>query len=200
MKTYHYGRNFVVAFALVLLAGCATSPVEGPFYYLLSAQSEQSSAIELDAFKVGLGPVDLPTYLERDGILTFSDNNQLNYSESHRWAEPLQENVLQVLQANMIRLLPNQQVVYFPWRQLDKPRYQVMVNFTQFALHAEQRVELAATWTLNDSGGEQLLVRNASFSLPITDTDYSSIVKAQSMLLSKLSAKIAQAVADESSS
>lgn len=200
MKTLYRRRKFVVTLALLLLAGCATSPVEGPFYYLLSAQSEQSSATELDAFKVGLGPVDLPTYLERDGILTFSDNNQLNYSQSHRWAEPLQENVLAVLQANLIRLLPNQQIVYFPWRQLDKPRYQVMINFTQFALHAEQRVELAAIWTLNDGGGEQILVRNADFSLPITDSDYSSIVKAQSMLLSKLSAQIAEAVADQSSS
>ncbi len=181
---------------LVILSGCASAPIDGPSYYLLDAQAERANAIELTQFKVGLGPVELPTYLERDGILTFSNNNQLNYSENHRWAEPLQESVLEVLRENFTRLLPKQQFILFPWRQLDKPRYQVEINITQFALQADDAVVLAAVWMLHNDDGEQIVVENSQLSLPVASLDYADVVNAQSHLLSKLSVQIARALAD----
>jgi len=192
--------SFAISFLLIQLAGCATATTEGPYYYLLNAQAEQADAIQLPAFNVGLGPVTLPTYLEREGILTFSDNNQLDYSSVHRWAEPLQENVLDVLNANIIRLLPNQQVIFYPWRQVDKPRYQAVINIKQFAFQAENTVTLAATWTLNDQQGEQLRAEHTRLSLPHTVLDYAGIVKAQSKLLAMLSLQIAQALAETTAS
>ena len=118
--------------SIVAVTGCAATVTDGPNYYLLSATTEVGQPFDIDIDRVGLGPVSLPSHFDREGILTYNDNNQLVYAESHRWAEPLQENVLQVLRTNIVHLLPKQRIVFFPWRQQDKPKYQITINVSRF--------------------------------------------------------------------
>jgi len=104
------------------------------------------------AVSLGLGPVTLPAYLDRLQIVTRLSPNQLDVSETERWAEPLSESVLRTLQQNLAELLPGSSFVRFPWYPSEAPTYAVSVDVHRFEGDGVGTVVLDASWTLSRLG------------------------------------------------
>ena len=183
---------------LSLLVGCATTPDAGPNYYLLSSGQLSAQSLELKAFKLALGPVDVPAHLDREGIASHDGQNQLNYSDNHRWAESLDDNLIKTLHANLAQLLPQQQLIDFPYRQANRPDYQLSVDIEKFGYTNDGNVVLKARSVLLDANGRQ--VDSVSINLKRTQTqkNYAEIVKIMSELLSEMAVQLANTVSDKS--
>src|SRR5262249_45023810 len=92
--------------ACIGLAGCAVSdPTQ---YYTLgqpAARNTESramastprSSMAASTVSIGVGPVIMPSYLDRTQIVTRTAADQLDLANFHRWAEPLQEGIVRVL-------------------------------------------------------------------------------------------------------
>lgn len=142
-------RGLCVLIAGALLSGCGL--LRGPnvtptrFYVLTPTAAPQATAASP---AVGLGPIAFPGYLDRPGLATRVDSNQIFYDDNARWAEPLKQNFTRVLATNLSHLLGSDRVIIFPWYRTTKVDYTVTLNVTRFETQADGSVVLVAAWTV----------------------------------------------------
>lgn len=183
-------RPLIVALSLIA-AGCAghNPPTR---YYLLQPASFDARA-ECGASRLGVGPVVLQRYLNRDEIITGFGDGELRLAEFEHWAEPLQDNVTQVLAANLGRLTGARQALVYPWPRTRLVDVQVEVDISRFHAEADGGVTLQARWSLYR---EDTLLRTgqSDIRLPGGAGDYRAIVMRQSEALAALSREIAAAL------
>jgi uncharacterized lipoprotein YmbA len=104
---------------------------------------------------LGIGPIRLPGYLDRQEIMTRVAPNRFDALEYDRWAEPLDENFTQVLTQNLSVLLRTDRIVAFPWQPQDRPRYRVEVQVLRFEFNSAREAELSARWAILDGTNKQ---------------------------------------------
>ncbi|HEX5606452.1 MAG TPA: PqiC family protein, partial [Candidatus Binatia bacterium] len=68
-----------------------------------------------NALSLGIGPIKIPRYLDREQLVTRISQNRFAIAENDRWAEPLEENFSRVLSENLSILLQIDRVAAFPW-------------------------------------------------------------------------------------
>jgi len=205
----------VLAFALAtagLAAACSLNPKEDPTrYYVLSSladdvglyesagltgaseeQAARSSGRPVE-FRIGIGPVTLPAYLERTRMVTRRADNELQFLETARWAEPLQEALLHTMADNVGLILGTSDVVLHPWYATNRPDYSVTLDVMRFERDAEGAATLAARWDIRDAAGEIIVSNEITATQPALDTSIAASVSAQSHLAAALSRQIADA-------
>jgi uncharacterized lipoprotein YmbA len=190
----HLPAYYLIAVMLSALAGCATTP-PSRFYILSPVTADAAAQPAGPATAIGVGPVELPKYLDRPQIAVRSGANELFYDETHRWAEALQDNVTTVLAENLARLVPTDRVTVFPWGRTTTIDYQVIAEFSRFDADAGGNVVLSATWKLyHEQDREVLAQKKTEITEPVDGTGYTNIVAAQSRALASLSREIAGAI------
>lgn len=187
-----------VTFILIgLLSACASQPTKGPDYYLLSAAELSSQSLDLKPFILAIGPIDVPIHLDREGIVSHESQNKLTYSDTHRWAEPLNENLTKALHADLAQLLPNQQLIDFPYKQSNKPDYQLTVNIEKFGYVSEGKVVLLARSSILNAKGKQLDSSYIKLERSGIEKDHALIVSAMSSLLGQMAIELAGKLSDK---
>lgn len=174
------------------MAGCGGLFPKAPpsrFYVLDSAAQEAPARSRL---AIGVGPVILPGYAARQQIATRTGANQIDYAETDRWATPLDEGVTRVLMIDLARRLGTDRVTGFPFA-LGAPRdYDVSVAFLHFEPDSGGQVLVEALWRVTRaSTGEELAVRQASFSRPVAAGDFAAAAAALSAAIADLAGEIA---------
>lgn len=185
---------YLTAVALSALTGCAATP-PSRFYVLSPVAIDTGAHPAESAPAIGVGPVELPDYLDRPQIALRSGPYELRYNETQRWAEDLRDNVTSVLAENLSRLVPTDQVVRFPWGRLTRVDFQVVAQISRFDADESGTVVLSANWKLYRGEGRDVIAENRSvLSETFRGTDYTEIVAAQSRALDSLSREIAAAI------
>jgi len=115
-----------------------------------AGETPQHAAVT-NTLAVGIGPIKIPGYLDREQLVTRISQNRLAIAENDRWAEPLEENFSRVLSQNISILLQTDRIVAYPWERSQQPNYQVQVELLRFEPNVEQIVELWARWSIIDS-------------------------------------------------
>ena len=199
-------NSFVnVAAALVgalLLAGCGSfsaRPDPSRFFTLSAvAQAEDTSMKRADdspGISLGIGPVTLPGYLDRQEIVIRVAQNQINLAENDRWAEPLEENFSRVLSQNVAAILRADRVNAYPWPIDKKPLYQVEVEVLRFESNTAQEAQLSARWAVRHTGKkDSARYRETRFSRPAKARSTDAAVAALSEVLGDFSREIAAAI------
>jgi uncharacterized lipoprotein YmbA len=163
-------------------------------FYVLTAASRPAEAPTPD-FRdvvVGLGPLTLPPYLERDRVIRRLDENRVELLEYERWAEPLQASVRRILAQDLARMLGIEEVLTYPWQVTQRVDLTVAMDILRFEPAANGATELRADWTIRDGATHALLLsRDTVLSVPAADPSMSAAVGAMSRALGEL----AQAVA-----
>lgn len=186
--------TIVAGLCLVLITGCGvTKPSK---YYLLTPVEQSSSGTLSAPTKVlGIGPVTFPAYLDRPQIVLRSGGNQLEYAESHRWAEPLKAAFSHTLSENLSIMLLAERTVIYPWSRSTVLDYQVIVNVSRFDADASGTVILTADWEIIRSSDSKVMDQNkATYTEAAGSSDYPAIVAAQSRAVEQLSRNIASAI------
>lgn len=180
----------------VATAGCAAFlPRSAPSsFYVLSESAERDSQ-EPVPVALGVGPVLLPSYLDRPQIATRSGANAISYSETERWATPLQKNVVAVLMVNLARQLHTDRITSFPYA-LGLPRdYETNVQFLNFEAADTGVVTVHAYYRIVDGRtGEEIRARGVTFTRSAAPGDYAAAAAALSDALAELSVEIATQV------
>lgn len=183
------------AFALVLalaLTACGSSPRNN--YYLLTATPGNSASGQ--APSLGIGPVEIPEYLNRSGLVYSRLGNQLQISSQERWAEPLEDGITRVIAMNLAGLLDTQNVRYFPWSPQRAPNYGIKINVLSLDANDHQAT-LVAEWLLYRPDTKAMISRRISQlqqDLPAGKLEPEHLAPAYSQLLYQLSEIIATAV------
>ena len=168
-------------FTLTAIAQPGTMPAEGP---------SNSGGVSL-----GIGPVRLPGYLDRQEIVTRVSQNRVDLSEYDRWAEPLEANFTRVLAQNLSVLLHTDRLVFFPWDLSRRPNYQVTVEVLRFESNTRGEVQLSARWEILDTNKRiPLQAGEAASTRQPTGLSTDASVAALSEAVGDLSRAVANAV------
>lgn len=176
---------------LALASGCASSPPTR--YYLLQPAGFAAAAAHTEA-ALGIGPVKLPAYLDRNEIVVEQTDFEVTLSDYSQWAEPLDDNIANVLAANLADLLGTDRISRYPRPPGTPVDYQVELDIGRFNARADGRVVLETRWRLLDGDRRPLQVRSARLSEPFTGEDMEAVVAAHSRILTWLSQAIAAAL------
>ena len=182
---------------LILLAGCAST--EPSRFYTLTPMPGSDAKIlsqaESQDVSIGVGPVRMPDYLDRQQIVTTSNQNKIKMSEFDRWAGSLKDSFTRVLSENLSVLLSTDHVFLFPWRGAITVDYHIGVDVIQFDGELGGNASLIARWGIfSPKEKKVLLVKKSSFTEPVNEKGYEALVAAQSQALMNLSRDMAAAV------
>lgn len=158
-----YRRRFAPVVFAVILVGCASSP-SSRFYQLHSLQDTNrppGNPSYSQTIILAIGPVHIPDYLDRPQIVTRVGDNELKWSEFHRWAGSLESDVLSVLLDDLSGLLPADRFSVVGWASYpvhQRPascRVEVFVE--RFEGTLGDSVVLKAQWIVFDRESSVLL-------------------------------------------
>ena len=184
-----------LAVSTLVMSGCSTGP-PARLYVLTSLSRAESvpPATGGRELSIGIGPVELPQYVNRPQIVTGQQSSELQSAASAQWAEPLQDGFTRVLAENLSLLLATDRVALFPWKTF-APEYQVVVEVTHFLGQTGGEVSLVALWSiLNKDGREALVSKKSSFREATGSSEYASLAAALSRTVAALSRDIATAL------
>jgi uncharacterized lipoprotein YmbA len=179
----------------LLVSGCSTGP-PARLYVLTSLPRAESVPLPTGVreLSLGIGPVELPQYLNRSQIVTGEQAPELHSAASAQWAEPLQDGFTRVLAENLSLLLATDRVALFPWKTFI-PEYQVVVEVTHFLGQTGGEVSLVALWSiLTKDGREALVSKKSSFREATGSSEYAALAAALSRTVAALSRDIAAAL------
>lgn len=181
---------------VMLLAGCAST--EPSKFYTLSPMpgpGAGGSETGVHGIAVGVGPISIPDYLDRQQIVTTSKQNKVELSEFNRWAGSLKDSIVRVLSENLSVLLSTDRVFLFPWRGALHVDYHIGVDVIQFDGELGGNATLIARWGIfSVKEKEMLLVKKSSITESAGDKGYDALVAAQSRALMHLSRDIAAGI------
>lgn len=138
-------------------------------HYMLSPVIEAPSggaASSAAPLVVGVGPVNLPAYLDRPQMVIRPAPDVIEIREFEQWGEPLRDGITRAVAVNLARLLPESRVVTFPWRSTEDIRYQVVLDIGQMDGPAGGSVALDARWRVLDRSGSEVAARVSRLSEP----------------------------------
>ena len=177
--------------AAALLAGCGGKAKDE--YYRLSATGP--ATVRASGIAVGIGPVNLPTYVDRAELVFQSGPNKFEIPTKVRWAGALPDNFAQVLAADVGRHLGSGNVVANPAAGDTRLRYRVSVDVRQFHAVSGQEAVLEADWRVETADTRQVLRRGGGlYHSPIQGDGYAPVVAAESDLVEQLARAISRAL------
>ena len=194
-------RSAVLALSL---AGCGTfSPRPDPSrFFTLSSLPQVEQATLKNSTKpekmfLGIGPIKLPSYLDRQEMVVRSGQNRFDVSENDRWAEPLQENFSRVLTENLALLLDTDLIIVYPWSPANRPRYHVEIEVLRLEANSERNGQLFARWSVLDGADKKVaVVKESRVTRNAKEKSTDGSVAALSEAVGDLSREIANAVSE----
>ncbi len=190
--------QITLVISLIVFGGCATVQKPSRFYVLSPLNNQEGTTSENSPRRdivLGIGPVELPQYLDRPNIVLRTSQNELKVSEFELWAEPLEDNFSRILAENLSNLNLTDHIIFFPWKRKINIDFQIAVDVTQFDCQLKGDYILNVRWTIFGRNGKKLLTMNkSSFSKKAFLDDYVSLVKLLNENLSDLSREISLAI------
>jgi uncharacterized lipoprotein YmbA len=141
-----------------------------------------------------VGPVTVPSLVDRPQIVVRTGPNQVSVAEFERWASPLKEDIGRVIAKNLIALLGTTQVSLFPQTTAAGASYRVTIDILHFESVPGKEATLDALWTVSSAKSAQVRHGRTTLAESVQGNDYTALVSAHSQALGKLSADVAKAI------
>lgn len=181
---------------VLLLVACSATPTR---YHTLSADVAGVNANQVVSQAVpslGVGPVKLPTLLDRESLVLRKDATTVDISDTELWGGQLEDEFLRALQRQLQAGLPQTRLQTVPWELSQTPRYQITLQIDRFDGVLGQQAVLQGQWQLQQAQtGKVLATQPMSFQQAVEDGSVDAVVRAQSQLLAQLATQIIQGLA-----
>jgi uncharacterized lipoprotein YmbA len=192
-------RNIALAaLALLLASSCQLGTPAPPIRYWVLGSLEGLPQVSESRYGVVVGPVELPPYLDRAGIVTRIGQHRLAVAALDQWGEPLRRGISRVVANNLGLLSPGVKAIPFPWTGGGQPELQLSFSVSRMVARPESDFTLVVTWALRRSGAQEALIVQTSTireSIRATgDDSIAGVVAAASRALERLSREIAAAL------
>ena len=188
-----------VASGLLFLTFMACASNAPSRFYVLSSLTgtggEPETASDKRQVIIGIRPVELPAYLDRQQIVTRVSANELHLAGFDEWAEPLEDNFTRILMENLSILLPRDSFIILRARGPEPADYQLQVEVIRFDGTLAGDVSLFARWTiLGEDDKKTFITRKPAFKEAAGGPGYKALVAAQSRIVEALCREIAGAI------
>ena len=182
----------VGCFIVVLgLFACGSSGPATTYYGLFPNDDFKARGNAKMIQSLGVGPIDLPEYLDTTALVSKSDTNVINVSGYHAWAEPLDASIARVVAANMGALL-DLDVWAFPWDARHRPNNQIKIIIESLEGVRGANVSMKAKWFVYSLDHKTILKQsNFTATQRLNSKKYAAYVAAIQKNIDELSAHIA---------
>jgi uncharacterized lipoprotein YmbA len=184
-----------IAATALILTGCASTQ-EPRLYTLHTLEATPLvTPSKTDAPTVFIAPVHLPGQLDHSSIITQVNENEIAFSDFHRWAEPLEGNFRHTLARNLGLQLESALLFAEGRKSPDTTDFRVEVWVSYLSGVLGETARLEARWSIRSSTDNQLIAMETfQKEVPLADASHRTYVHAQSELLAELCREIAAAV------
>jgi uncharacterized lipoprotein YmbA len=180
---------------VLLLTGCAETPATH-FYVLEPLANKAINSVSNKKHSIGVGPLTIPSLLERQQMLSQRGSNKVKLAEFHQWAEPLKNAILQVTTKNLTVLNTNKVFYSYPWSAYGNVDYRLIIDISRFDSNNDKTAVLEANWAIMSEHNHKVIYNGHSlFTKPLTDNSYSSLAKTLSVLLNEFSEQVSHELA-----
>lgn len=188
--------NIVLFFIYVVcLPACVGKTSFSKFYVLSPISRPAPLNAKENNIIIKVSPVVMPDYLDRPQIVTRINENEVEFNEFNRWAEPLKDNFYRVLIENLSTLLKPENIVGAVYSSGVLPTLTVNVEVVRFDGAPGKDVILIAKWQLLDGKNKKLIVAKRSyFKKHVGASTYKALVASLSEAVADLSYEIFQTV------
>jgi uncharacterized lipoprotein YmbA len=180
----------IVSAAAALLAGCGSSPPAR--FYTLSATA--TPATSQSTLFVAVGPITVPSVVDRPEWVVSAGPNELKLDEFNRWASPLQDNLSRAIAENLVAILGTPRVILFPQPLAADPEYRVVVEFRSFDSVPGDSAAIDAVWTIRRAKDGKTQTGRTSAREKVTGNSYEVLAAAHSRAVARLSQDIADGI------
>jgi uncharacterized lipoprotein YmbA len=197
MRTPRLHAALLVPLLLVATSACRLPQASpAPRYWVLTP-IEGTPADAPFTRSVGVGPVELPPYLDRSGIVTRPAPGRVEVASFDLWAAPLGRSVVDVVSRNLEVLVPGLAALAFPWKgPTQRLDMRLVAKISRFEASADGAVHLEGGWALRrGEDGGPLSEGIVSIREPVEGEDTAAVVAAMSRALASWSRDVAEAVA-----
>jgi len=184
-------RCCLLFLSLSLTACLGSQPTK---YYLLTAKAAPSGKTVQSHGTLGVGPVNLPAYLDRKGIVTRQNEHELEVSDLHRWAESLDLNVARVIAESLRTEELGMEIAHYPWRLKGNIGKQIAIEISQFERIAGDSVVLVARTSSSSRSKKSVLRKEYQVKAPCSQKSYSGTAACMSKALKQFAGQIAQQI------
>lgn len=183
---------------LVLACSCATSP-PARFYVLGTEAPGDPPKGEARCIILGLGPIEIPSYLDRPEVVVRVGSYEVRPLDFHRWGEPLVQGISRVIADAVSKSLCVERVEHYPWKSYLSVDFQVALRVRRFEATIGERVQLVLEWVLYGQDPKKAL-RNGTWEIEevLHREDVTEIVRSQSRLLEEAGRRLAREIASVS--
>lgn len=186
---YRCSKMVAVSLVLALVVGCASAPSR---FYTLSAAG--GTAKNSSNVSVAVGPVSIPTVVDRPQIVISMGPNQVRLDEFNRWALPLQNNIAQVIAENLTAQLGTPRVTVFPELTSADADYRAIIDVQRFDSMPGEAATLEALWMVRRMKDGKAERGRTTVRQSVPEKDYVALAAAHSQAIARLSQEIADAV------
>jgi len=192
-------RTLCPLLAAALLGGCFGTSPSARFYSLTPQETRGIVVAEKVEVVVSVGPVSLPTYLDRRQIVTRSGSNEILLAEYDRWGGALDDEITRLLVSGLTERLSSKGFAFMPWRSVplaDVPlAYRIPVGIDRFDGVPGETVVLKASWAVvmkRDKQEQGLIARESMISEATGGKDYAALVAAMGKAVERLGKEIGE--------
>ena len=144
---------------------------------------------------IAVGPVIIPSEMDRPQIIIRDHASRVKISEFHRWAAPLQEDIASVLSTNLAALLGTDRITPRQYSDLFPVTHYIVLNINRFDGQLQGEVFFDVTWSIQRNQHlEPLTIKRSIIREPVLQGEYDGLIAAQSNALAELSRQIAASV------
>jgi uncharacterized lipoprotein YmbA len=182
------------------LPACVGSSRPARFYTLAPLDVRDGGAPARPDATLAVGPVEIPEYVDRNGIVTRDGEHEVVVAEFERWSSRLDGEITRCVVAALADRLRPADVAVVPWRSVagpGLPHRRVAIGISRLDGTLGHSVVLQARWAILDGRGRPgpLLARESTLREKVDGAGYDALVAAMQRALVRLGGEIADAVA-----
>lgn len=173
------------------LVACSNSNTS-THYYSLQSPRIVATPHTVAYHSLGVGPIKLPSLLDREGVVMRTNAHTLHISDKYLWGGQLEDEFLRALSRQLQARLPNTLIQMLPWEVQQSPQAQIAVQVDQFDGQLGQQAALTGHWELQQPrDGKILGTQNFNLVVTLHDKKVDTLINAQAQLVAQLAAQIA---------
>lgn len=184
-------KNFIIFGLFLLLCACGRSAPTR--YYLLESSLGPIQAEGLPKTSLRVSQADTPAYLNRNNIVSrVEGQTRLILAEFHLWAEPVANGARRVVEETLTAPLLEKGINVLPSNTEERGDYVLLLNLQRLDGNFNEKAVLECYWTLLDKYDNPVERGIFSDEEHVNGSDYNILVAAESKLVQRLGAYLAQ--------
>ena len=188
-------RYLIASGLFFCVAGCASSSPNLTYYMLAPSALPVAELAIVETRCLVVGPVNLPTYLNRPQVVVRQRDLTLRFMDYQRWAEPLEENIARTVLENLSTLTGIKMVFRHPHNAPKGcPTLRVFMDVVRFDTDEGRLAHLDVRWGLKDEESGKVLNRHSRLKDSVVGEGFPPRAAALNRVITTFSGEVAQAI------